>query len=60
MNACVSHHDSVLVLSRICHAAGLKSDTRTDLGRLIGAAGSALLMMVASVWAIITYCLRCV
>ena len=44
-----------LVVTRACHAYGLKADTMQSAGRLIGAAGTALVILVASVWAIVTY-----
>lgn len=44
-----------LVVTRACHAYGLKADTMQGAGRLIGAAGTALVILVASVWAIVTY-----
>lgn len=45
----------VLVVARIAHAVGLKADTTAGLGRAIGAGGTALLTVVASVWAIVTF-----
>ena len=44
-----------LLVFRIVHAASLKADTITNPGRFIGAAGSALVVAVASVWAIVTF-----
>jgi uncharacterized membrane protein YecN with MAPEG domain len=44
-----------LVVSRISHAIGLKSETMQNMGRLVGAAGSLLVMLVASIWSIITF-----
>ena len=44
-----------LVVARICHAVGIKADTMQSLPRGIGAGGSTLIMLVASVWAIITF-----
>ncbi len=44
-----------LVVFRIAHAVGLKADTIEGMGRLIGAAGTSLVMLVASVWAIVTF-----
>ncbi len=46
---------SVLVFSRIAHAAGLKADTISGAGRLVGIVGTVLTTLVASVWAIVTY-----
>ena len=44
-----------LVVFRLCHAFGIKADTVKGAGRAIGAAGSTLVMLVASVWAIVSY-----
>ncbi len=44
-----------LVLFRIAHAVGLKADTMQGAGRLIGAAGTALLTLTASIWAIVIF-----
>lgn len=44
-----------LVFCRICHAVGLKGDTMATLGRFIGAAGTALITLVASIWSIIVF-----
>ena len=44
-----------LLVFRIVHAVSLKADTITNPGRFIGAAGSALVAAVASVWAIVTF-----
>ena len=44
-----------LVVTRVAHAVGLKPDTMEGLGRLIGAAGTALITLIASVWAIVAY-----
>ena len=46
---------AVLVLSRISHAVGLKADAMQSIGRLIGAAGRALVTVVASIWAIVIF-----
>lgn len=46
---------AALVVCRIAHAVGLKADTMQGMGRLIGAAGTALVTLVASVWAIVIY-----
>ncbi len=43
------------VVARVCHGVGLKADTMAGMGRLIGAAGSALITLVASIWAIVTF-----
>ena len=42
-----------LVVARIAHAFGLKADTMESVGRLIGAAGTALILVVASIWLIV-------
>ena len=44
-----------LVVARIAHATGLKADTLSNPGRAIGAAGSTLVILVASVWAIVNF-----
>jgi uncharacterized membrane protein YecN with MAPEG domain len=44
-----------LVAFRICHAVGLKADTIESVGRAAGAAGSTLVIVVASIWAIISF-----
>ncbi len=44
-----------LVVSRLAHAVGLQADTMQGMGRLIGAAGTALITVVASIWAIVTF-----
>lgn len=44
-----------LVVSRIFHAIGLKADTIETISRAIGAGGTALVILVASVWAIVSY-----
>jgi uncharacterized membrane protein YecN with MAPEG domain len=46
---------AALVLFRICHAFGIKAETIKGAGRVIGAAGSALVTLVASVWAIVVF-----
>lgn len=44
-----------LVVFRILHATGLKADTIAGWGRAIGAGGTALVMVVASIWAIVLF-----
>ena len=44
-----------LVVFRILHALGLKADTIQSVPRAIGAGGTALILVVASVWSIITF-----
>lgn len=41
-----------LVICRLAHAFGLKADSMSGAGRFIGAAGTALITLVASIWAI--------
>jgi hypothetical protein len=42
-----------LVAARVVHATGLRSDTMRGVGRFAGAAGTALVVAVASVWLIV-------
>lgn len=42
----------VLVISRIAHAIGLKHDNMAHPGRVIGAGGTALMSLVAAIYAI--------
>ena len=44
-----------LVAARIAHATGLKADTTAGFGRAFGAGVTALLTLVASVWAIVVF-----
>ncbi len=44
---------AALVIARVVHPMGLQADSMSGLGRLVGAALTALLMVVASVWAIV-------
>ncbi len=46
---------AVLVVSRIAHAVGLKADTVQGILRVAGAAGTALLTVVSSIWAIVLF-----
>lgn len=46
---------AVLVFSRIAHAVGIRPDTMKTLPRFIGAVGTVLVTVVASVWLLITY-----
>ena len=46
---------AALVGFRICHAIGLKADTLTNPLRGIGAGGSTLVVVVASIWLIVNY-----
>jgi uncharacterized membrane protein YecN with MAPEG domain len=42
----------VLIISRIAHAIGLKHDNMAHPGRIIGAGGTALMSLVAAVYAV--------
>ncbi len=44
-----------LVVFRLCHAAGIQADTMAGAGRAIGALGSMLVLIVASVWSIVVF-----
>lgn len=44
-----------LVLFRFAHAVGLKADTMQGLGRLLGAMGTAIVLVVASIWNIVAF-----
>lgn len=46
---------AALVLCRITHAFGLQADTMNTAGRFIGHAGTFLITLAASVWAVIAY-----
>ena len=46
---------AALVAARISHAFGLKPDTVNNIGRIVGAGGTALVLLVVSVWAIVLY-----
>jgi len=46
---------AVLVVSRIAHAVGLRPDTIKSVPRLLGATGTVLVTVVASVWLILLY-----
>lgn len=46
---------SILVVSRVLHAVGLKPDTMKSLPRLVGAVGTVLVTFAASVWLILLY-----
>ena len=43
---------TLLLISRVAHAVGLKFDSMSHPGRLIGAAGTALLSLVAAIYAV--------
>ena len=44
-----------LVVFRACHAFGFNADPKPSIGRIIGAAGTMLVMLVASVWSIVVF-----
>ena len=46
---------AVLVASRIAHATGLRTDTMKSVPRFIGATGTVLVILVASIWLILMY-----
>lgn len=46
---------AALVVCRIAHAIGLRTDTMNTAGRFIGHAGTFLITLIASVWAIVVY-----
>ena len=46
---------ATLFLARIAHPLGLKPDTTSSLPRAVGAAATALVVLVAAVWAITTF-----
>lgn len=41
-----------LLVTRISHAIGIKSDSTNNAARIFGAAGTALVILIASVWAV--------
>lgn len=46
---------AALVPARICHALGFKADSMQGLGRMVGAARTAHVTLVASVWAVVIF-----
>src|SRR5580692_6051035 len=44
-----------LVVFRACHALGMRADTMASAGRYVGAAGTALLTIIISIWAIVVF-----
>jgi uncharacterized membrane protein YecN with MAPEG domain len=44
-----------LVLARLFHAVGLKHDSIEGVGRLVGAAGTALIVVISSIWLIVRF-----
>jgi uncharacterized protein len=49
---------AALVIARLAHAVGIKADSMKSPGRVVGAAGSALITAVASVWLIVLFVSR--
>lgn len=49
---------AVLVIARLAHAFGIKADSMKSMGRLIGAGGTALITIIASVWLIVLFLSR--
>jgi len=45
----------LLVLARVCHAIGIKANSMQNSLRIVGAAVTALLSVVMSVWAIVQF-----
>ena len=45
-----------LVIVRVFHAAGLQVASIQSLGRFVGAAGTALIVVIESIWLIVRYC----
>ena len=48
---------AALVLARILHAIGLKTETMKSLPRALGAGGTALILLISALWLIIL-CVR--
>ena len=46
---------TLLVLARLAHGLGLRADTMSGFGRFFGAATTALITVVASVWCIVNF-----
>ena len=46
---------AALVVARLLHAVGLKSDTVQNVGRGLGAMATALITVVASVWLLVVF-----
>lgn len=44
-----------LVVFRISHALGLRAETMRGAGRLVGAAGTMLVIVTASIWSFVLY-----
>jgi uncharacterized membrane protein YecN with MAPEG domain len=54
-NLAIHAFGALLVVFRICHAVGFKADSLSNPLRGIGAGGSTRVVVVTSVWAIVTY-----
>ncbi|HIF93479.1 MAG: MAPEG family protein [Myxococcales bacterium] len=54
-NAAIHGLGSVLLVARLSHAFGYRADESRNAFRAIGAAGSTLALLVASVWSIIIF-----
>lgn len=46
---------AALVIARLAHSFGLKADSMKTPGRMVGAAGTALITVVASVWLLVLF-----
>jgi len=46
---------ATLVVASLCHAFGIKADTMKSTGRLIGATLTMLVVLTASIWAIVLH-----
>lgn len=46
---------TALLAARIAHAVGLKADTIQGIGRAAGAGGTALVLVVASIWCLVLF-----
>jgi uncharacterized membrane protein YecN with MAPEG domain len=49
---------AALVIARLLHAIGLKSDTMQSVGRGFGAMATALITVTASVWLLVVFVQR--
>ena len=45
---------AALVLARVLHPIGIKTPTESTLPRTLGAMMTALIVLIASIWAIVT------
>ena len=46
---------AALVIARLSHATALRADSMQGIGRAIGAVGTILIILIASVWLIVKY-----